>query len=84
MFIIWGSKETSKIVGKVQKNFTCNHCNNTTPFQIVKNVKWFTLYFIPVFPLNSDYRAECPICRYGFDIDKRRAEEIIAEMKNQN
>ncbi len=79
MFIIWGNKHSSKILADTgSRQFDCTHCHNVTPFQIVKEIDWFTLYWIPIIPMRTVYRAECPICNYGFDIDKKRAEEIAS------
>ncbi len=84
MFIIWGSRHTSKIVGTVKKDFHCSHCNNITPYQITKEVDWFTLYWIPIIPMTTVYRAECPICNYGFEIEKERAKEILEQLKTED
>jgi len=83
MFIIWGNKSTSKIEVTVNKQFNCDHCHNSGPYQIKKYTDWFTLYFIPVIPMHTVYRAECPVCNYGFEIDKKRAKEIIQELKEE-
>ena len=84
MFLIWGSKHTRKVIGTVEKDFICKHCQNVTPYQIVKDTDWFTIYMMPVIPAISSYRAECPICNFGFDIDKKRAKEIITEIDKNN
>jgi len=81
MFIIWGSKHTSKVIATVNKNFNCTHCHNIVSYQIVKETDWFELYFIPLIPLVSVYRAECPICSFGFEVDKKRVKEILTDLK---
>ena len=81
MFIIWGSKSTEKVITTINKNFKCEHCNNVAPFHIKKYVDWFTLYFIPLIPLHTVYRTECSICSYGFEIEKKRVQEILEEIK---
>ena len=40
---------------------------------------WFTLFFIPLIPLKSEYFISCPICEYGFKIDKHEKERIKLE-----
>lgn len=82
MFIIWGFDKKRKIAGIVDKNFLCKHCHNVTPFQIIKTITWLELYIIPVIPIHSEYRAECPICSYGYDIEKKRAKEILETIKD--
>ncbi len=82
MFIVFGNKHSRKVLGFVDKQFNCEHCHNTTPFNLVRYREWFTLYWIPTIPYKTFYRAECPICEYGYDVDKKRAIEIIADLKD--
>lgn len=50
MFIIWGTRPLTKNFGTTSQALTCRHCNNTSYFNIVSHKRWFTLYFIPIFP----------------------------------
>ena len=81
MFFIWGNRPRSKILGTTTKIFRCNHCGNDTPFQVRQNSNWFTIYFIPVFPFSTKYRFECPICEYGYEMGKEKANAILATIK---
>lgn len=77
MFIIWGKRPTSKILGYTKQLFHCSHCGNDTSFQVVSNKSWFTLYFIPIFPFSIHYRFECSICEYGISIEREKVKEIL-------
>ena len=82
MFIIWGSRHSSKVLAEIG-HFNCSHCHNTVPFNFVKHIDWFTLYFVPIIPMHTEYWAECPICSYGLEIEKKRAKEILIELKEE-
>lgn len=77
MFIMWGTRPMSKNYGRTSKLFTCTNCHNETEYNIVAHKVFFTLYFIPTFPLKIDRRLECPICGYGFDVPKENFKEIL-------
>lgn len=83
MFIIWGSRHISKILATTNKQIKCLHCNNVVQLNFVKHVDWFTTYWIPIFPMHTEYRAECPICSYGLEIEKKRAKEILTELNKK-
>jgi len=64
-FIIWGSKGVTNTTGGGQ--FHCPTCGPNTYTQ-KKVQRYFTLYWIPLFPLNTlgEY-VECDICAQGYD-----------------
>jgi hypothetical protein len=49
--IIWGSKCKDTIESKGL--FNCPECNARKPYELIKVSKYFTLYFIPVFPMET-------------------------------
>lgn len=63
--IIWGSKvrETSAAKG----NFFCPSCRDDRSYEQLKISRYFTLYFIPLFPMDrlGDY-VRCGGCRGEF------------------
>lgn len=63
--IIWGSTSKEKVLGQGQ--FACPGCRNHTPFAHKKLERYFTLYFIPLFPIRTlaEY-VECGFCRGKF------------------
>jgi uncharacterized tellurite resistance protein B-like protein len=60
--IIWGSRGVTSSVAKGQ--FHCPSCNDDRPFDHKKARRFFTLYFIPLIPLESlgEY-VECQACK---------------------
>lgn len=75
MFIIWGSKHFSKKLS-AHGNYCCENCNNNTPFDFVRHSKWFSLFFIPIFPFSSKYYLLCPICQCGYKLNSKQVAEL--------
>lgn len=63
MFVLFGFGHTKvKKVGETKIN-KCSNCSNEKPFDIVERSKWFTLFFIPVFPYSKEKAIVCPVCK---------------------
>jgi len=63
--IIWGSTSRDKVLG--QGMFGCPNCRQTTPFTHKKVQRYFTLYFIPLFPIGTIAEfVECGQCGGNF------------------
>ena len=59
--IIFGSKGKESIVGS--GTFTCPGCGNGKPYLHKKLQRYFTLYFIPIFPVATlGEHVECGSC----------------------
>lgn len=59
--IIWGSRGRTSTVE--EGRFHCPRCQGTQPYKLKRVQRWFTLYFIPLFPMGvlGEY-AECGQC----------------------
>lgn len=63
-FIIFGTRGITGIEATVQ--LRCTFCNST-PLNLCSMRDWFTLYFVPIIPVNNKkYYIECPACKNGF------------------
>jgi uncharacterized tellurite resistance protein B-like protein len=62
LFIIWGSTGRNVVVSR--GDFHCPSCQSKQPYQHVEVKRYFTLYFIPLFPLETvgEY-VECGSCK---------------------
>ncbi|MBA2610333.1 MAG: zinc-ribbon domain-containing protein [Bacteroidetes bacterium] len=78
MFFIFGWNHT-KITeyGAVQEE-KCQNCHNTDIWQLKKISRYFTLFFIPVFPHDSENLYHCPICNYGLKLEHEEFEDYKA------
>ncbi|RYM34797.1 hypothetical protein ERX46_05330 [Brumimicrobium glaciale] len=68
MFVIFGTLQITTSFGPVEQNQYQNY-NNTEFWQLNRLSKFFTLFFIPIFPYNTIYWYYCPICNYGIELD---------------
>jgi hypothetical protein len=82
MFFIFGWNHQNITSYGAVKQQQCQNCHNTEFWQLNKISRYFTLFFIPIFPHNSDYWYHCPICNYGVQLDSDMFESYksIAEV----
>mgnify|MGYP001047198293 CR=1 FL=1 len=84
MFVIfgWDHQKTTNY-GAVEQH-KCQNCHNTEFWQLDKISKYFTFFFIPIFPHGSDYWFHCPTCNYGIKLNKSEFENYksIAEINS--
>ena len=77
MFWIYGTKRYIKTMQYTPTLYRCMHCNNVNKFSIDRSRLWFTLFFIPIIPLNTKYFMDCPICAWGDRLSKKDARTLI-------
>ncbi len=59
--IIFGSR--NRITDLDQGTFACPRCQTNQRFQRRLSRRWFTLYFMPIFPVESGTEfVECGLC----------------------
>ena len=68
MFILFGTK-TKVERGGTSSEF-CPYCNRRTTASILEESKWFTLFFIPVFPYSEKYFVQCNVCGLRGEIEE--------------
>src|SRR5687767_12121640 len=67
-FIIWGSRNRTS--NKGQGEFFCPNCGKKQPYVHKQAKRWFTLYFIPVFPIQDlGEFIECTVCNMTFRME---------------
>src|SRR5690349_3902560 len=75
LFIIWGSR--NRISGEGQSvQAICPRCQQMAVLEGKEMKRWFTLYFIPIFPTGGGIRfTQCSRCRFQFqaNIDQMRS-----------
>jgi len=78
MFIIYGTKKLKKELGTYSQNSQCQHCNNVINYSFFSVWTWFTLFWIPIFPVSrKKYYSVCPICSFGYEHTKEEIEKMI-------
>jgi hypothetical protein len=57
---------------------TCARCSRACSQQIVRLQRWFTLFFIPIFPFHTRYVAVCSMCSNNQTLDRTHAEQMAS------
>ena len=82
MLFIFGWNHTKVTeYGPVQQE-KCPNCRNKDVWQLKKISRYFTLFFIPVFPHDSENFYHCPVCNQGYSLEGEDFEnyKTIAEV----
>jgi hypothetical protein len=65
--ILWGSTGFPSKVG--EGRFRCPQCGDEQRYEHTQVNRWFTLYFIPLFPIGSaGENVECSRCKGVWDV----------------
>lgn len=70
MIIFGFGKVTTKHCGKVNV-VHCQNCHNEKEWELRVIKRWFTLYFIPIFPYQIIRVISCPVCGASKEVDKQ-------------
>lgn len=67
MLFIWGFRMRYKIIGRGV--FFCPRCGGDRSFQHRVGRRWFTFYFIPIFPTGAprNEHVQCETCKQAFN-----------------
>lgn len=60
-FFIFGLRSRANVMGA--QVLDCAHCGTQQLHQVVRIRRFFTLFFIPLIPFPSTYRAVCTVCK---------------------
>lgn len=83
-FIIFGWPTKQKHIGATSPGY-CDHCANHALFHLHKTRMWFSLFWVPLFPLGrANYFLSCEICGAGIELEKheaKKAKELVEKTK---
>lgn len=74
----WGRK-TRNVEATLAQD--CDRCGRTEMFRLERIRTWFTLFFIPVIPYETQYWLLCSECRSGQRISPEQHAQIIAGLE---
>lgn len=77
--IIFGTRGMARILG--QLIYACMMCRHEAAQRLVKRSRWFTLFFIPVFPFYVRRVVNCSYCGAESAIDREMADLFLAEVE---
>ena len=75
--LILGTREFIIKKGVVGSIFYCEACGLESRWELVRVWTWFTLFFLPVFPIWLKTVIRCPGCECGIKIRWKDREEMI-------
>lgn len=75
--IIWGFRARNRVMGQMQ--YPCSQCGQNSFHTVVRSRRWFTLFFIPVFPFTKSSISRCNICGFQTQIDNNAADTQLAQ-----
>jgi ribosomal protein L37E len=71
-----GFQGRSKNLGMTR--LRCPRCGQEAFQHMVRSQRWFTLFFVPVFPLGSRYLSTCTFCGFTQRVDAQLATSAVA------
>jgi hypothetical protein len=74
--IIWGFRSRNKVLG--QASYVCQQCHQNSYHTFTRTQRWFTLFFIPIFPIRNNTISCCNMCGIQFRITKEQVEALLA------
>ena len=74
--IIFGTK--SYLYALAMLTLVCGRCGNPAAHSLKKRVIKFSLFFVPLFPLNTKYLMQCTFCGAAQQISKEQADQLLA------
>ena len=79
--IVVGRKGYQKDLGPTSLSHICQHCNNEVTYHAQESGVKFSLFFIPLFPMKREFRIACPICQYGYSVNKDEVSKYLLDSK---
>jgi hypothetical protein len=76
MLLIWGFK--SYLTNLAIVTGVCSNCHNPAAHRIVKRVRKFTLFFIPLFPVSNKTFSTCTFCGMTTQLDDASRDAALA------
>lgn len=77
-FFGWGNRKIKDFGSAIIQD--CSICSQQNYFNLVQVRDWFDLFFIPIFPYNTEYHLMCPNCESALKLEEENQIEILKEM----
>lgn len=61
----------------------CDRCSRTEMFRLERVRAWFTLFFIPLIPYDTQFWLLCSECRCGQKLSREEHKALVAELALQ-
>jgi hypothetical protein len=60
--------------------FVCERCGVQAAHRLVRRVRKFSLFFIPLFPVSTRYRDTCTHCGRTIEVSPQQAEAAVRQV----
>lgn len=78
MFIfLWGFRSMTRTLAMT--TLACRATNQPAAHRLSRITRWFTVFFIPVFPVGRRHLLTCSACGQSYKVTKDQATEIVAK-----
>lgn len=74
MLIIFGFRRYLEQLAML--TLTCSQCHTSCAHPLSRAVTKFSLFFIPLFPVRSEYLVQCTYCGASSRLTKHQAEDL--------
>ncbi|HEV2361164.1 MAG TPA: zinc-ribbon domain-containing protein [Acidimicrobiales bacterium] len=75
MFLILGVRGRVKNLATVL--LLCGYCHTPAANRLLRVERWFTLFFLPVFPISRQHKLTCTMCGSVTSLSKADAEHYV-------
>ncbi len=82
MLILFGFRSMRRSLGTTF--MLCSRCQRPCAHAVVRVQRWFTLFFVPIFPFKTTYFTACAMCGSAIKVDRAKAEQLAAAGREQD
>ena len=75
--LIFGLGVTEKLLATLV--FVCETCGNNAAHHLIRRVRKFSLFFIPLLPVGTRYIDSCTACGRVIDVPRDQAESAAQQ-----
>ncbi|MCD8335904.1 MAG: zinc ribbon domain-containing protein [Lachnospiraceae bacterium] len=77
MFVIIGTQLKKEELGILPQAQICTRCQRNIHYQAFLEQKWFSVFWTPLFPLESKYYFQCPSCGLKYHMSKEQMMDLL-------
>ncbi len=66
MFVIIGTQVRKEDIGCLPEPRICPRCRELVHMQAIRERRWFTAFWVPLFPVHKEEYFQCPSCGLTF------------------
>jgi len=78
MLVIFGIRVSEDVLGVVR--YVCETCGHEAAHRVLRRRRRFTLFFIPLFSVGTQYADVCTWCARARELSQQQAEQATREL----